>query len=648
MKKFGSILCCALLATMAVACDDEGEDTPSGDGGGGSGGSGGSGGDGGVCGDAIIDPGEECDDGNTVDGDACNADCTLPEGECGNGTVEAPEACDDGNTADGDACSADCMHTFIAISGNVTLNPVVARHYALNGIAAPAVEGLTVRAVDPIKSLAGDPNATLATATAGADGSYDLGMVETTDISLGMVLTVSDDGADPVIVTSTMGVCQPGASAPAPDCSADIADFGTYVMPTAYVAELQTALAADPVLISDTEGFVFGAVIDTNGTPIADASVTAPGADLTFIGADLTDTGTELTSGETGAFVFKPDGIKTLTVEKAGTDFITESATVGSSSGVAFQVLFLAPAAPPSCGNGTVDAGETCDDGNTTSGDGCDQTCQIEAVVTCGDGNVEGDEVCDDGNTADGDRCSADCMHTFVQVTGQVAVNPFAGAIHTAAGVAAPTPDTMAITVIEPVARLADPGNPAAGVVGQTMTDATGAFTLFVDVTNVPLGLVVTVSPTMPASGWVASTMGLCVAPCDQDIAGAPVFAVTELANGALEASFPGTVDDASGYILGMALDVTAGPGPMDDVGVTAQGADPASILFLQDGAVPATFEDNGTERTGAYGTFISTHAGIAAYTAEKTGVTFSQPTQQAAPSAGVVFQVFFTGAPTP
>jgi cysteine-rich repeat protein len=30
------------------------------------------------------------------------------------------------------------------------------------------------------------------------------------------------------------------------------------------------------------------------------------------------------------------------------------------------------------CGNGTVDAGESCDDGNTVSGDGCSSTCQIE------------------------------------------------------------------------------------------------------------------------------------------------------------------------------------------------------------------------------------------------------------------------------
>lgn len=33
----------------------------------------------GVCGDGVIDAGEECDDGNSVDGDGCQADCTVTD-----------------------------------------------------------------------------------------------------------------------------------------------------------------------------------------------------------------------------------------------------------------------------------------------------------------------------------------------------------------------------------------------------------------------------------------------------------------------------------------------------------------------------------------------------------------------------------------
>jgi cysteine-rich repeat protein len=60
-----------------------------------------------VCGNGTVETTEECDDGNTTDGDGCSANCTV-EPECGNGILEAGEECDDGNTTDGDGCSASC------------------------------------------------------------------------------------------------------------------------------------------------------------------------------------------------------------------------------------------------------------------------------------------------------------------------------------------------------------------------------------------------------------------------------------------------------------------------------------------------------------------------------------------------------------
>jgi cysteine-rich repeat protein len=56
------------------------------------------------CGDGNVDASEKCDDGNTVDGDACRNDCTY----CGDGRIDTQEQCDDGNTVDGDGCSATC------------------------------------------------------------------------------------------------------------------------------------------------------------------------------------------------------------------------------------------------------------------------------------------------------------------------------------------------------------------------------------------------------------------------------------------------------------------------------------------------------------------------------------------------------------
>jgi cysteine-rich repeat protein len=54
------------------------------------------------CGDWIVSPGEQCEDGNAENGDGCSADCTL-EATCGNGVVEPGEACD-GADCDAVAC----------------------------------------------------------------------------------------------------------------------------------------------------------------------------------------------------------------------------------------------------------------------------------------------------------------------------------------------------------------------------------------------------------------------------------------------------------------------------------------------------------------------------------------------------------------
>lgn len=72
------------------------------------------------CGDERILNGEQCDDGNTADGDGCSASCTTERGyicrgypsdcqvACGDGVVFGGEKCDDGNNNDGDGCTRDC------------------------------------------------------------------------------------------------------------------------------------------------------------------------------------------------------------------------------------------------------------------------------------------------------------------------------------------------------------------------------------------------------------------------------------------------------------------------------------------------------------------------------------------------------------
>jgi fibro-slime domain-containing protein len=76
-----------------------------------------------TCGNGKLDPGEQCDDGNTVGGDGCTPLCQIEKGwtcptpgqpcvrdaVCGDGVITPPETCDDGNTTGGDGCSSTCQ-----------------------------------------------------------------------------------------------------------------------------------------------------------------------------------------------------------------------------------------------------------------------------------------------------------------------------------------------------------------------------------------------------------------------------------------------------------------------------------------------------------------------------------------------------------
>jgi cysteine-rich repeat protein len=70
-----------------------------------------------VCGDGDLNglAGEECDDGNTANGDGCDGICIVER--CGNGVPQggSGEECDDGNTSDGDGCDAICR---LEVCGN--------------------------------------------------------------------------------------------------------------------------------------------------------------------------------------------------------------------------------------------------------------------------------------------------------------------------------------------------------------------------------------------------------------------------------------------------------------------------------------------------------------------------------------------------
>lgn len=66
-----------------------------------------------TCGDYVLSGTEQCDDGNQRDHDGCSALCQDEDkaAACGNAILEVGEQCDDGNTSNGDVCSAQCILT---------------------------------------------------------------------------------------------------------------------------------------------------------------------------------------------------------------------------------------------------------------------------------------------------------------------------------------------------------------------------------------------------------------------------------------------------------------------------------------------------------------------------------------------------------
>ena len=95
-----------------------------------------------VCGDGIVDPGEQCDDGaaNGTAGDGCTASCTFVSSGpvCGNGIVENGEQCDHGanNGQAGDTCTATCQNVVVP-TGHIVAN------WAFHDISGTGVETAT-------------------------------------------------------------------------------------------------------------------------------------------------------------------------------------------------------------------------------------------------------------------------------------------------------------------------------------------------------------------------------------------------------------------------------------------------------------------------------------------------------------------------
>ena len=375
------------------------------------------------CGNGQIDDNEDCDDGNTQDGDGCSSTCSIENGwecesqdchtVCGDGVIVGPEVCDDWNALDGDGCSADCM----TIEDGYTCITQDSSSYCVtegcgNGVEEDGEQcddGETSGQPDA-KSYGWDKdiNKPYCFMCKRADFCGDGKVSEKEQCDEGAL----DDEGNPTLLDSetqlpiggdgTYGHCKP-------DCTwADRCGDGI-------VQEGETCDKGD-----NNDGSYGGCTSDCQLAPYCGDGIVQENEVCDDGLANNTGMYNHCKADCSGIAGYCGDG------EKNGQELCDEGSNNGTVSyaGCTSECKFTAI-----CGDGTVDEanGESCDEGmlddngrptlvnasGTPIGGygnygGCTAGCA--KAEYCGDGIKNGKEKCDDGNTDANDGCEANCM----------------------------------------------------------------------------------------------------------------------------------------------------------------------------------------------------------------------------------------------
>ena len=423
-----------------------------------------------ICGDGFLDPGEVCDDGNTIGQDGCDANCY--DEICGNGILQwdLGETCDDGNTVDGDGCDHECGKEVNSCFMSIVVGPLPFADTNTTCGRGNTQQDTCLNYYDNGEELHYE-------FTIAEDLCVTIEMVTDTTYT-GMVI----DDECPIAATDCIayqtnsgsgGVSLPGLNLsagtyyvmidtwPLPEC---IDSFDLTIEPCATTgACCVDAVCTDDVLEANCTGTWF---LGDECTEIVCPPANDDCEDKQFVGegtyafstfsatqdwfdGDHSSLDAEIWynyhAGATGAAMIHTCGSfdtvmeiydgcdcpPTTTAELGYNDdhgpacrgtsaSIQLDVTMGNcykirlggfNSGEGEGVLTIDEFIPNICGNGYLEGDEDCDDGNLIDDDGCDSDCTISCF--CGDGvlndSVECGEECDDGNTAWGDGCDPYC-----------------------------------------------------------------------------------------------------------------------------------------------------------------------------------------------------------------------------------------------
>ena len=351
------------------------------------------------CGDGFVRTGiESCDDGNNSDTDACTNDCDIAA--CGDGIVQAGvEECDDGNQEDGDSCTQVCQNARCG-DGFVWLG--------------------NEECDDANSSMTDECLSTCVLASCG-DGYVQAGVESCDDGNTsdqdGCLGSCESSACGDGVVRLGIESCDDGNTANDDDClnnckSATCGDG--YIQVGVEECDDGNQDDSDGCLSNCTlstcgDGFVQGGVeecddgndIDEDSC-ISDCKIAICGDGFVRAGVEACDDGNQTNTDSC---------TNDCALANCGDGFV-QSGEECDDGNLLVNDECLPTCKTAFCGDGFVLAGvETCDDGNQNDGDACPTTCQN---ATCGDGFIQiGSEACDDGaNNSDGlaDACRSDCQ----------------------------------------------------------------------------------------------------------------------------------------------------------------------------------------------------------------------------------------------
>ncbi len=343
------------------------------------------------CGDGITSqPTETCDDGNTVSNDGCSATCQS-EATCGDNQInQANETCDDGNMNNGDGCTSKCLlEIFAPTCGDGSLNQANETCDDGNLVSGDGCyANCTVQLAPPVCGD-GSRNQISEECDDGNLDNYDgcsaLCKIENDTSSITSCIVITDTRGNITVasnrpnITISINNSLPGhTTGGTPTATLPNTTFTTPITLNADVLGNDSILdAACNTYYGLLNGnYYYSNVIVSGGSwqkELYNDQYTQPAFNTSFF-----------YPYDYSVFDFDPsnDGPR-----NRNADGMIVLVTARSRRTVIALMRY-----PYACGDGVVQGNETCDDSNTIGGDGCSTTCLLEY---CGNGIKDANETCD-------------------------------------------------------------------------------------------------------------------------------------------------------------------------------------------------------------------------------------------------------------